>query len=630
MASRFGATIPAGVWGIVFFLAVAALRAADGGAVSLDLVRDGVPAATIIVAKQPTRSAQFSAAELQYHVRKITGATLPISDDGQAIAGNRVLVGESEATVALGLKNDDFAPQEYLIRFRPGTLVLMGRDRPDLNKFDYADAGTFPDLFEECGTCYAVYDFLERHCGVRWYLPTELGLCHPTTKTLQASGTEVRRSPAMKYRRVYNVPYPLDLCGDTVPSPKPPPALPAREQALFAMRHRLGGTPFTVNHSLYGYYDRFWKEGDTKPGPAFEQFHPEFFAQGYKGKPPQMCYTNPGLVQQVIQDARDYFDGKGAKAGAQVAGDFFAIVPMDNPEFCKCPNCTAALGEKKTSMRGKGMFSYDRDSDYFFAFINKVAREIKKSHPQKRLATLAYWSYAYPPTKEKLEPNVWITLCLFPRHTFSSVNQENDAAILNAWVGESKERTKLLWLYYCYPTFPAVAQQWRCFPGFFAHSIAGKIQEYRQAGIYGIFCEPAYLAHGQRSPLMDQLEFYVTWKLADDPSLDGNALIDEFFDRYYGSAAGPMKAFYELVEKTYADPANYPPNYTDHQTEAIAWNSLGTEPRMAQLGRLMDQARAAAKTDIEKQRVALFDKGIWKYMQAGRNAYLSAHPNASR
>jgi hypothetical protein len=48
---------------------------------------------------------------------------------------------------------------------------------------------------------------------------------------------------------------------------------------------------------------------------------------------------------------------------------------------------------------------------------------------------------------------------------------------------------------------------------------------------------------------------------------------------------------------------------------------------MDQLRRFMDDAHAAATTDIEKRRVALFDKGIWQYMQAGRKAYLSAHSN---
>lgn len=31
-----------------------------------------------------------------------------------------------------------------------------------------------PDIFDDQGTCYATYDFLERFCDVRWYGPTEL------------------------------------------------------------------------------------------------------------------------------------------------------------------------------------------------------------------------------------------------------------------------------------------------------------------------------------------------------------------------------------------------------------------------------------------------------------------------
>ena len=254
--------IKSGIFTSLFFLWTVASWAADNSTVSLDLVRDGAPAATIVVAYQPTRAAQLAAAELQYHVRKITGATLPIVDDKQAVAGNRVLVGESQATMSLGLKNDDFTPQEYLIRFRPNILILMGRDKPDRGKLDYADVRMFPTLSDEQGTCYAVYDFLERHAQVRWYLPTELGLCCPAAKTLQVSGGEVRRSPAMKYRAIGDdyCRFPEDLCGDTVNGLKPPSSLPLREQFLFAMRHRLGGVlPYAANHSLYGYYDRFWK-----------------------------------------------------------------------------------------------------------------------------------------------------------------------------------------------------------------------------------------------------------------------------------------------------------------------------------------------------------------------------------
>jgi len=122
---------------------------------------------------------------------------------------------------------------------------------------------------------------------------------------------------------------------------------------------------------------------------------------------------------------------------------------------------------------------------------------------------------------------------------------------------------------------------------------------------------------------MDQLEFYLTFKLADDPGLDGDQLIEEFFTRYYGSAAAPMKALYCAIEDTYSNPASYPESIRttpahQHQTAQLAWVSLGTPERMAHFAKLMDQARAAAETPAEKARVALFEKGIWNDMIEGR------------
>ena len=58
-----------------------------------------------------------------------------------------------------------------------------------------------------------------------------------------------------------------------------------------------------------------------------------------------------------------------------------------------------------------------------------------------------------------------------------------------------------------------------------------------------------------------------------------------------------------------------------HQTEEIAWGVLGTGERMAEYGRLMEQAKAAAKTDLEQRRVALFEAGVCQYMLAGKAAY---------
>ena len=57
------------------------------------LVRDGRPAATIVTAAAPSDVAAFSAQELQCHMQKITGATLPIKSDADKVEGARILVG---------------------------------------------------------------------------------------------------------------------------------------------------------------------------------------------------------------------------------------------------------------------------------------------------------------------------------------------------------------------------------------------------------------------------------------------------------------------------------------------------------------------------------------------------------
>ena len=50
----------------------------------LCIVKNGNPNAVILLDSKPTRSAQMGALELQYHVKLITGATLPIVNKNTA------------------------------------------------------------------------------------------------------------------------------------------------------------------------------------------------------------------------------------------------------------------------------------------------------------------------------------------------------------------------------------------------------------------------------------------------------------------------------------------------------------------------------------------------------------------
>lgn len=593
----------------------------------LVLVEEGIPKSTIVIAKDPAYPAVFAARELQYHIEKITGATIPIVTDEFKVKGVKILVGESSITRQMGLSNDSFKSQEYLICFRPEMLILIGKDNfkptePSKNLSNIPP----PDMYEEQGTCYAVYDFLEKFCDVRWYGPTELEMVYPQKNTLRISGRDIRRSPAFRYRSrqmarvawlnpmiyiLYNRPSEEDL-------------------ALFRCRMRIGGQLFSVNHSFEGYPDRFWKP-NPKNLSVFEGEHHEYFAQGLDGKvPEQMCFSNQALVQQVVQDARDYFEKGIKKYGTSVAiyGDFFSVAPRDTHTYCQCKACLSKIDEHIPST--KGVYPGGRVSNLVWEFVNKVAREVGKLYPNKYISALAYQDYAYYPNSiEKLEPNIAVTLCLVTNYWCIPWVEQNDMSVYQEWIKKEKGRRPIyIWAYNCFPDESARLGGWHCFPGFYPHTIARQVKMFYKDGITGIFLN----GQGQ------QLDFYVYCKMMDDPTQNIDDILNEFFSRYYGHAAEPMKKIYNMIEEIYMNPSNYPEEihvtaqkerFFD-QNEEIAWKYLGTEERLQKLDNLMEEAKLLAKDDIEKKRVALFEEGVLNYMKKGREMYLQKESQKSR
>lgn len=638
---------------IYLILAAAAGASSPGGAaqggkqtVELSLVRAGQPTAIIFLEREPTKAAQFAAYELQWHVKQMTGADLPIRRGLVRLPRGHVaiFIGDTLRARKCGLSQDQFAPQEYAVVFRPGEIILVGRDADDraevvYNMADLTACANWPGFWEECGSLHATYDFLERFCGVRWFQPNEYGTVLPKVKTLVVRGRNLRRRPHFEFRDAIGAmgdnPERYDAytalwqeategykAWEAAAYPKLHEAYPEpwryaqakrAHSMLFLLRMRNGGTPVRCNHSLYGYYDRFWNEGS----PLFVERRPEMFAKGYEGTPPQMCYTSRALIGQLAQDARDYYDGR--KTGADL-GIFwrpslpnpFPVEPMDNASFCKCPDCQQWLGG--ASDEDARFFSNGLHSDYFFNFVNEVQRELVRTHPDKGLVTLAYMTHAAPPRRVKLDPRVAVQFCFAcNRMPGNREAFEHELRLLKAWADEAAQsgRRLYLWLYYTFPVEFANNGKYHCFPGFFAHVIAREFDLFRRYGYRGMF----HCGYGQ------EVEAYVTFKLMDDPTRDVDELLDEYFTGLYGAAGGAMRQLYEEMERTYCDPSNYPKAQTSG--EEVAWGHLGTEARMARFAKLLDQAKAAAQTEEEKARVRLFELGTWAYMVAGREKYLA-------
>ncbi|MCC6581652.1 MAG: DUF4838 domain-containing protein [Phycisphaeraceae bacterium] len=486
-------------------------------------------------------------------------------------------------------------------------------------------------FFQDHGSCDAVHEFLERDCGVRWYAPTDLGMEHPRQPSLAVKVTEVRRTPAIECRF-----YRLEEClgyGRVSSTNKFFDVLnhPDQLQAcLWMLRNKFGGKPLVANHGLYSFYDRFWEKNPQNPN-AFEGSHPEYFAQGYKGLPPQLCYTNPAVIEQVSKDIIEYF--QTGKSKVLAAADWASVEPMDNDYFCKCENCrkwfpNVEPGEKRSM---EEVFMSGKYSDYMYHFANEVQKRVGEVCPEAHIFVLAYASHGMPPSFP-VDPRIYTGTCVTPRYWFApsdpsafqawvekeAQNPRTEIHGYQAWARENKTSGRVIsmWLYDCFPLSMGDWNGWRAFPGFNMRALANVMQMFARDGVKGLFA----------CGIGEQLETYISLKYADDPNREIEPLLDEFFAQYYGPAGVPMKNIYNFIEETYNNKANYPPEFVkiiQHQTEEIAWKYLGTKDRMDKIAGWIKQAQDAKLTDIQRQRVEIFVEGPWAYMQEGRRAWLN-------
>lgn len=606
------------------------------------LVFEGKPMATIIIPADPSAAVNLAALELQHHVELISGVRLPILSEGKPVKGNKIHIGKTVYSSKAGISENDFGEQEYTILFEGENLLLFGRDwlpsienvaehgvdileislgdtrdRIDYNKAVNAKNKNplpieLPGYYDEQGSLYATYDFLESALGIRWYGPSDFNVVYDTLRDVSVKPENKRREPQMKYR------YGTDVAGPMILAQYGHPNKDAL--SLFHRRLRRAGEKWGANHTLSSFQDRFL----NPESELFEGMHGEYFSENRSGgaHSRQLCYTNAWLINQLIQDARDYFDGNGIK-GRQIAlGDYFAILPLDNNQWCLCDDCQSVLAKDSEKYTGNH-FSSGKASNYIFGMINQVAKGIRESHPDKKIATLAYHDNSYYPDQVELEPNISVSPCLHNRNYMSPELKRHEMNWYRDWV-DNATAPVYLWNYSTFPTERGVlgigsydgSGTWNVFPGFSAQIQHELIDMYHKDGIRGVFL----------CGIGEQLDYYLAMKHYDDPDMKLDVALETFFGRYFGPAGPPMRKFYDKVEQVYNDYELYPDRVKGenhfHQDEELAWEYLGTEVVMQELEKYIAEAKRAELNSVEQQRLNGWVEGVWEYMLKGRADYL--------
>lgn len=585
------------------------------------LVEDGAPKAVIVLDQDPSPPARIAAKELAAHIREITGAELPIVDtkapearDAQTI---RILVGESDLTRKYGFKSADFASQEQGIFFRDRDLLILGRDTDERGEDTYEKDGLWPGatLFSPMGTLYAAHTFLEKYCGVRWYFPGEIGLVHPKVSTLQVPSQDLRQKPWTTYRwsSRLNEPDPFDFYFGQAPGTYKPRVSSRKDMNLFLVRLKVGGDPFSVNHSYVSWYERF---GAT---------HPEWWANSEPKPGAHLDYLHPGVIAQTVEEAKEALEGKIPEEELEKrvifsGGEYFAVMPLDNSHgWVRAPEAKKLIkpipANQEDMIPSSRIFSdgFFRGwmSDYWFTVINRVASELRKTHPGAWVSTCAYAPYAMPPDFP-LEPNV--AVCVTGESVTSFRPQ--DIAFFRKLHQDWHKRVARLfvWEYYLTQSF----SRFKHFPVIFPRHVAQGIRDLRADGVQGMFYESSGSPDMVANPAEQMLNRYMTWKCLVDDSLDPQRVLDEFYTGFFGPAAGPMKAFLEGIEERWETQATARPT---RSALARSWRDLCPPEVLEALRKPMQKALAMKLEEPYATRVRLFHEAVFEPMEKNAQAY---------
>ncbi len=501
----------------------------------LSLANSGQTKRVILIPDDATPPTKNAADQLALYLGKITGAQFPVVKESAALKGTPVLsVGLTKrfAQVFPDLNPSALKPDGIIMKTKGDDLFLAGQ-------------GTRGDL-------YAVYSFLEDECGVRWWTSTESTI--PRQADLVVPSLDRIHEPVFMSREAYYHDMVMEGYGRL--------GKPTPEQEQFAVKMKNNGNNSPVSPDWGGKLELLgWAHTFTQilPLNKYLKDHPDWFStiQPWSA---QLDLTNEALFAEFIKNTRAWLD---KNPGIRTV----SISQNDSHEHFQS-------SEQKRIEAEEGS-----PSGLLLRFVNRVADELKKSHPGVLVETLAYAKTETPPKITR--PGDTVIVRLAPIYAMWSQPLEGSTFKENQqFMGRLKSWSAIASRLYIWDYTVNYTNLLLPHPNLY--SLGPNIKTYADNHVVGVFAQGnAYSPVGDFDELKSWLICHMLW----NPSCDPDQLIQEFVSGYYGPAAEPVMKVINLIQ---AAGKNHP--LTCYALKAD-WLDLAT---MNEATRLLDQAEAAA------------------------------------
>ena len=427
------------------------------------------------------------------------------------------------------------------------------------------------------GHVNGVHRWLERNSDIIWPRPAgDLCLFTPSAFDIRRADCDYRDIPAFRQRyfgfatfdpenlrwRARNALSTL-IAADVMTKPET-----IRPQVL-EMKRKYGVIGAFDDYYGYGHdMERLWL-----PRSVYLKDHPDwyFLYDGKRGggSSCHFCETNPELPAALAKVVL----AKAAHLPPTVSTMLVCI--EDSSLTCQCKNCLKPVRLPDGTVVGPDDPAFR--STRFFVFFNKFARIVREKRPDLTIRQFAYQHLAIPP-KVKIEPNVELMYCPFPRDMKESIASGASTAEWRTMTDEWRRVADRLFLYEYYfdgglfprPIGDTVAEDFRSFAARGVQRVSWEAPDRLGDG-------KTRLMRGSRLPSswffdMSGMEAWVVGKLSWDPSLDPKELRREYLRRAFGPSAEAVGEFYAVVHSAWA--ADKTPSRYDDDVFATAARHL--------------------------------------------------------
>ena len=469
----------------------------------------------------------------------------------------------------VGVTLDGVTLEGFRIVAKPPHIALAGRDT----------GGSPFGRFTLTGTAHAVYAFLERFCGFRWYLPTNLGEVYHKTGTLSVpADLSIREEPSFVYRATQLGRFiSVRLKGG---HPKRPGWL-MRAEKRWMLRNKLNGARRIQCQHI-------WKK--VMPLGAYASRHPEYFAmrdgrrvsayRGNGGGGGQLDTTNPEVVAMFCENVKQTLRQRPDMHSHSLSLN-------DGGGVCQCRRCQAA---DEAAKAGKGNFS-----DRLLMFYDACATEIGAEFPEKFFGIYAYGGLnSLPCTLDRVSPQLFMEHVSNHMETYFAPGADQEEIGPMRKFGEFG----LSMGYYS-----AATHRFNPFPVSLVPVIRDFFPKLRKVNTVGWYIYPTAEGDwGGRG-----LTFYVMARMGWDVKTDVKKLLSEYYERFYGAGGEHVRQYHTVLEDALRGWATDKKAYRAHDRAKIARDIYRrTRPQARQA---LDRAMLAAPNETVRKRIELLSNG---------------------